>query len=314
MKTYNYILGSGLVALLCRKILGDTWRIVPLGPSKFYSTNVPAFGDDFLVYDEVVSDIVKEWNLSVVPLMYKRPFSVGGQLMYAQTFITDYLARMGLEDNPHTRQSLKTDVMVYPFSCLQLWKRLVAEYLGEIRQFFADHKAKGISRISDNKMWFGSDNGVEIPIEYNQIISTVPNHLLSKFLNIRDPNKYGDLYFYFVNSSQIDIDNADQVLVCDDVIPFHRCTKIKNNHLIEVLDIYHEHPQQVFAPIFGNNFDILKTGYIEKGYPYPGQVNSTILKANNIEVIGSLAQCDPLMDMSSCIKRIANLVNKNVIK
>ena len=310
MKTYNYIIGSGLVALLCRKILGDSWRIVPLGPSKFYSGNVPALGDDFIVYDEVVSGLLREWNLNTIPIMFKRPFSAGGQLLYAQTFISDYLSRMGLPDNPVVRNSLKSDVTVYPFSCLQLWKMLVSEFLVEIRQFFTEHNAKGISKIADGKMFFNSDDGVK-QIEYGKIISTVPNFVLSDLLNIRDDNRYGDLYFYYVNSDQIDIDKADQVLVCDDVIPFHRCTKIKNNHLIEVLDVYHENPMRVFAPTFGNNFDIIKTHYIEKGYPYPGSVNEQFLAANNIEVVGSLAQCDPLMDISSCIKRIVRL-SKNV--
>lgn len=313
MKNYNYILGSGLVALLCRKILGDTWRIVPLGPSKFYSSNVPALGDDFLVYDDIVADLAKEWNLNVVPMMYKRPFSVGGQLMYAQTFIADYLNRMGLPDNPIVRNSLKPDVMVFQFSCLQLWRKLVNEFIGEIKQFFADNEAKGISRIKDGKMWFSTSNGVEKPIEYNKIISTVPNFVLCDLLKVKDPNKYGDLYFYFIESAKIDIDKADQVLICDSVIPFHRCTKIKNRFLIEVLDEYHENPMQVFSAVFGNNFDILKAAYVEKGYPYPGDVNQKFLDTLNIDVVGSLAQCDPLMDMSSCIKRIIRM-SKNVQK
>ena len=311
MKKSNYILGSGLVALLCRKILGDSWKIVPLGPSKFYSTGVPALGDDFLVHDLAVSDILKDFGLDTIPMMYKRPFSMGGQLLYNQAFISSYLSRMGLPDNPLVRGSLKTDFMVYQFSCLQLWKKLVDEFVGEIRQFFANNKSKGISAIKDGVMYFKSQDGGEVPIEYDNIISTVPDHVLCDLLKINCDNRFGDLYFYFIGSSAIDIEKADQVLVCDDVIPFHRCTKIRNNHLIEVLDMYHENPMRVFAPIFGNNHDIIKTSYIEKGYPYPGKVDYEFLKSKNIEVIGSLAQCDPLMDMSSCIKRIVNMANRN---
>ena len=43
----NYILGSGIVGLTARHILGADWQVVPFYKSRFFSSN-PPLDDNFL--------------------------------------------------------------------------------------------------------------------------------------------------------------------------------------------------------------------------------------------------------------------------
>lgn len=309
-KNYNVILGSGLTSLITKKILPD-YKIIPLGPSRFYSQGVPGWGDDFISYDESIIDIVKSWNFNTIPLIYKRPFSISGSLLYSHQFIDQYFDRIGISDYPISREIYKTDLMVFPFSCIQLWDKLLRECISEIKSFYDDHNnAKYISGISDHKI---SLNNGDI-IEYDKMISTVPYNVLCKYLNVQDNNKYSDTYYYFINDGKIDLEGANQTLVCDNTIPFHKCTKISNNkYLLEIIDDYYEDIYNILTPILGGSFEILKAHLVQNGHIYPGTVNKKLMNDNGISCLGSYAECDPLIDIGSVIKKLKNMINRKII-
>lgn len=309
---YNYILGSGLISLICRKILGDKWKIIPLSPSRFYSSGVPAFGDDFIIHDDHVLEAIKNWGLNTSPIFYKRPFSSAGTLLYNNMFADDYFNKIGININDQTRDYYKTDFTVYSFSCLQLWNKLVAEYVNEIKSFYQDHEnAKSIKRINDHKVIL--DNKQEL--EYNKLISTVPSYVLDELMEIQSGGEFKDIYYYFIEDSGVDIEKADQVLICDHKIPFHKCTRIRNNHYIfEVIDKYYDNVYDLFGPIIGTGFDVKDAKLINSAHVLPKRIDDKFFDSHDIFCVGSYAQCDPLMDVSSCIKRIVNLANRAAVK
>lgn len=302
MNTSNYILGSGLVSLLCRKILGDKWKIIPFGPSRFYSTEVPAWGDDFIIYGEKPKQIFDEWNLKTVPLIFNRGFNISGNILYNNSFIQNYFSKIQYEENPLYKDYFKTTFMVFPFSCIQLWTKLIREYITEIKAFY-DNKPK-ISSIKDHKIIL-SNNEI---IEYDNLISTIPYNILCKYMNINYECKNKDIYYYFINDTKTDLEKANQLLICDEIVPFHKCTKISTDkYLIEIIDKYFDNIYETLYSILGHEFDIIKANSIAKAHVVPDIIDNDILKINNITCIGSYAQCDPLMDISSCINRIYKL-------
>lgn len=308
----NLILGSGLTALLCKKILGSSWKIIPIGPSRFYSKGVPAFGDDFIVYDDKINEIIKEWGIkNTSPIFYNRPFSYGGELLYNNMFIENYLDKINLESNKIIIDYFKTKFLVYPFSCLQLHQKLLKENISDITRFHQKHKnAKFIKVIKDHQIVL--DNGTII--EYDNMISTIPYDALCSMLGIQYDNSTSlGTYYYYIEDHSLNLENANQVLVCDYEIPFHKCSAIKKNHyLLECLhydnDIYN-----TLSGILGNGFEILNAHYIKESNVLKGQIHEQFLHSNNIVCIGSYAQCDPLIDIGSTIKRIYNLISKKKI-
>lgn len=306
------ILGSGLVALICRKILGSDWKIIPIGPSRFYAQGVPALGDDFVIYDDSTADLVRSWNVSNqnIPILYKRPLSISGELLYNNTFIEGYLEKIGVEPTTQAIDYYKSDFTVFPFSCVQLHKKLLAEFIDEIRGFYPQHKgAKKIAAINDHEIII--DNGDRI--EYDQMISTIPYEALAQMLNIPAPKCYADSFFYLIRDDNIDLEGADQALVEDLTIPFHKCTKInKNTYLLESLE-YHEDIYNALNPVLGSAFDILDAKIVKNCHVVNGPINIPVLEQNGIICVGSHAQCDHMIDIGSVIKRVLNLLKRRSV-
>lgn len=313
-KSKKYILGSGLISLACRKILGPDWNIIPLGPSRFFTEQI-TWGDNYLNYDNIVADLIKGWPFDMVPTFYKRPFSYGGQLIYNSTFIENFLNKSGIDVNPVSLQYFKTDFTAFNFSTSALWKYLVTQNLDNIKSFYSQHQnVKGIESIKNNTIQFKTVDGQNINLEYDQLISTIPYNPLAEMLGL--PNRVENIpcYYYVISDNKIDIEKANQVLVCDNVIPFNKCTKIKRgSYLIEVYNEYYEKPFDVFKAVFGDSFEILKSHFIADAIPKFYKIDEKYFSDNNIILIGSNAQCDPLMDVASCLKRVGKLVNKQKI-
>lgn len=310
----KYILGSGLVALLCRKILGEDWQIIPIGPSRFYSSGVPAFADDFVVYNDQVKELIKDWPLNQNILFYKRPFSYSGQLLYNDVFVGDYLNKLGIDNNLLTKTLLQTNFTVFGFSNLQLWNYLVKLYISEIRSFLSNNYEKILS-IGNHKIVIKLKNEGHKVIEYDQIISTVPFNSLCEMFGVHCSVQFQHTYQYYLKDSVINLEKADQVLLCDADIPFHKCTRVKNGYyLFETVGQYIEDHYNLFRLMLGDSFEIESANIVNNGYANNKiDDNDKILIDNNIICIGSLAQCDYFMDISSCINRIGNLINKDKI-
>ena len=75
----NAILGSGLIGMLARDILGDGWTLIPVGRSRFYSFQ-PALADNYIAIDETINEYMKRFTF--LPLIHKTAFSLGGELTY----------------------------------------------------------------------------------------------------------------------------------------------------------------------------------------------------------------------------------------
>jgi hypothetical protein len=312
-RSKKYILGSGLVALACRKILGDDWNIIPLGPSRFYTDKI-SWGDNYIVYDNIIADLVKDWPFDKIPMFYKRPFSFGGQLLYSSTFVDSFLEKSNIEINPVSRQYFKTDFTAFNFSTSTLWKYLVKHNLNNIKSYYSEHQSvKGIEFIKDNCIWLKTDTG-HTTLEYDQLISTIPFNPLADMVGISNRSESVPCYYYVIKDEKIDLEKANQVLVCDSVIPFNKCTRIKNGiYLVEVYKDYYDNPYNIFKTVFSNSFDILDTHFINDAIPVLYEYDKKFFEDKNIVLIGSNAQCDPLMDIGSCLKRIGKLINKQKI-
>jgi len=306
------IIGSGLTSLICRKILGNNWEIIPFSPSRFYSRGVPALGDDFVVYDTSVLEIIKDWGLNTSPLFYKRPYSISGSLLYNDSFADRYFNKIGIDSNPLTLDYYKTNFTVFGFSCIQMWNLLVREFISEIKMFQSKYpNAKTIKRINDHTITLNSGE----VIEYESAVSTVPYHALCQWSGLPFNGMMDNTYQYFIYDKNIDLESANQALVCDEEIPFHKCTKIsKNRYLFEIIGNYYENIYEELGRIIGYEFEIISGSMVENGHIFSSKMDKQYLEHNDITCIGSYAQCDPLIDIGSAIKRTHNLLKRNRIE
>ena len=171
--------------------------------------------------------------------------------------------------------------------------------------------AKTVKHIANHEIILDSDE----VIEYENIISTIPYYALTEMLKIPNTGKFTDSYYYYVQDDSIDIESANQVLICDPEVAFHKCTKLsRNKYVFEIIDNYVEDIQVELSRVIGSGFEILSGAMVEHGHIHKSPIADTYLEEQNITCIGSYAQCDPLIDIGSVIKRTHNLLKSQKVK
>jgi hypothetical protein len=309
----KFIIGSGLTAFIARHVLGPEWQILPFGPSRFYSTGVPAYGDDFIISDKTVMGFMNDLGLNTSPIFFNRPINVAGNLLSNDIYISQYLEKVGIPVDKLTLDYYKTDFTVYGTSCLQLWNKLCGMYKNEVVEFMNGHpNSSGVSKISENEITVSDKDGTNFHLEYTDIISTIPYNVLADMCGLQDTSGFKDVYYYYVQSNSIDIGKADQVLISDQEIPFHKCTRIRNNKfLFEIIGEYIEDIYPIMGLMLGRDFDIDHAHVINNAFVNKSVIDNSKLDELNITCIGSYAECDPLMDVSSSVKKLIRLSDQS---
>lgn len=308
----HYIIGSGLVGMAARWILGDKWQFIPQGRSRYFSFD-PALADDFITVDKAI-DPLMEKTTGLSPAMYKRAFSVGGQLICAEneSTIEPYLYKVYGDNKHHLADKLvKTSFFIYDVSAKQFHDGLQGQYLDEIKK----SKSKVVSIDIENRVIEVETDGEKTKRDYETIINTAPLDALlswSKQQNYSLDSK--TVCFYYITTGSIDLEGANQALVCDSEIDFFKVTSIgQNSYLFWSMDEI-EDPHKYFGSIIGYDLDILEVFRIEKAMPLGSPPDLTELEENGIYCVGSNAQWDDFMDVSSCLNRLLKLRNSLGVK
>ncbi len=300
----KYILGSGLTGLAARHILGDGWKLIPFGRSRFYSTR-PVLGDDFIVRSDEMDRLLSE--LEFIPRTYQftRAFSIAGQLVFSeQSFAKNvYLNKVfGDDAHPVAGSLTKMELPVYYTPTVELYLALLARYVDEIRESVRMH-GKVVS-ISDHLI-----KTEKSALTFDKIISTIPLDALLAYTGKTLDLPARDVWYYHIKSSAVNLEGAREALVADNILDFFKATKVGPQEYLfhslrEIVT-----PGPYFAAVLGNNFEILNHTNIAKAIPIGTPPNLSDLEAAGVYPVGDHGQWDHYMDISSCVNRLRKISN-----
>lgn len=292
----KYILGSGLVGLIARDILGEEWKIIPQNVSRYYSYPV-ALADDF-----ITTSNRGDYNFILTPdkKVLRRAFSFGGQMIFAPLqWVSDaYTDRVYDKSIPAFLSVVEMEAMVSKTSCHELYGQLLEKYMDEITA--ANEKYGKLASISKNEIKTEKET-----LEYDRILSTIPLYALGDLMGVEHDLPSKDVWVYHIKTNELDFEGADQVLVVDTESAFYKVNKVgPNDYIFFCLDEV-KTPMEYFGLFTKNNLLVMNRVFCENFIPIGTPPDLSQLKDEyNIQCIGSHAQHDTLADIGTCILRI----------
>ena len=305
----NLLLGSGIIGNIARAIFNKDFYWVPFKRSRYYSFDVP-FADNFLIYDQKVSDFFTPFKIDVTPVFFKCPISYQGQLMFQEfpIVLDPYLSKVYGEQIPSVATKLlKSTFSVYQITAQALYHRLEHSHEEEIQTNIRQDGE--LIKIDLSKKEAVFKNGTR---PFDKIISTIPLDALHSLCSLPFERKARSVCYYYIISEKVDLEGATQALVADSDINFFKvCMLRPNNYIFWTLDAV-ENPLQYFGKFLTYRMDIVEAKRIENVIPLGDPPSLKHLEEKGIYCVGSNAQYDDFMDISSCVIRMMKLSKFNV--
>lgn len=292
------ILGSGIVGLLAKEILGDEWLIIPFSRSRFYSFR-PALADNFIIRDDRIDDLIGHFG-GKISFIYKTLYSVGGSLLPPDDCLINAWLNKTFGQNVPSQAlpciKSRGDYFIYDIRVNRLYQELQNKY----GQCLIDNSRRGaISEVGNHYLIWGGQR-----IDFDHMISTIQ---LSKLFELTKlpHNKLStsQIWYYHVETNNLNFEGANQALVVDDSIDFFKVSNIaKNRYLFYLLrDIPIPGP---YFMQFMQQFDLIDGTTIAEAIPTGNKPDLTQLDKLGIECIGSMAEHDYFMDLGSCLVKL----------
>lgn len=297
----KFILGSGLVGIIAKEILGNDWEIIPQGRSRYYSFD-PALADNYIVSTDSVRQII---NIGSEIKPFRRAFSLGGSLLWdSHDWILEmYSQKLYGQSNSIFKKVFRTSIETFGLKGNDLYKILMNKHIQEIKK--SNAKYGQVIEIRDGHIITTTGK-----FPYTKILSTIPLDALCKFLKVQMELKARDIWVYKIETDQLDFEGANEVLVLDQIFDFYKCIKLSQFEyqffcLNEV-----KTPLEYFGAFTNNrlNFHSLDATRVASAIPMTDMPPDLAwLKDYNIECMGSNALWDDMVDISTCILRILKM-------
>jgi hypothetical protein len=295
------IFGSGIIGLIAKCILGPDWTVIPFYKSRFFSFN-PALDDNFIVRDERIDEVI--YDVAGIESrklhLYQRAWSISGEVSkgYKGELYYPWAYKLFGADPPsHVEPYFKSQmvVSVYDLRANQLYSNLLNAYSKDL----VSEAAKGtVTEIGDH---YFVRNGKRY--DFDAAINTIPLDKLLDLMSVKHALKSKALHYLHVQSNELDFEGANQLLVVDREIGFYKVTNVAPNRYL-----FYCHEDIVnpgtYLMSFMKSFDILDGTSIDGVIPLGSLPNLDDLDKKGIHCIGSSAQWDWCMDISSCMIRL----------
>lgn len=296
----NVILGSGIVGLLAKAILGPSWKIIPFYRSRFFSFN-PALDDNFIIRDEridqFINDVAKEINIPVH--IYQRVWSVSGELIkqFDKNLCHSWMYKLFGSDIPSQSGVYfdKLNLYIYGLRINQLYETLLANNIEELKTESAEGM---VTEIGDHYL---VRNGKRL--DFDNAISTIPLDALFNLVGAQNRLRAKTIHYLHIKTDDLDFEGANQVLVTDQVFDFFKVTNIAPGRFL--FYCHNDLPNPgLYLMQFMQNFDILDGTSVENAIPLGQIPKLEQLEKLGLYCVGSSAQWDWCMDVGSCILRL----------
>lgn len=306
----KYILGSGIVAMLARDILGPDWTIIPFYKSRFFSFN-PSLDDNFIIYNKEVDCFVSDKIGRIQRFPYNRAYSIKGLLYdkHDDGICTDLGTNIfGINSpshfNAYMRHNLNFDV--YDIRVNELYDRYLEKFKPDISKGMAHGK---LQKIVNKTLVF--EDGKRL--DYDNIVSTIPLNTLMDYCGVGHGLKSKAGHFMHVFTEHLDFEGHNQVLVADSMFSFYKVSNIAKDRYLFYFREEVTNPGQYFMS-FLKDFDILDGTSINDYIVYGDMPRLDILENMNIMCVGSYAQWDWCMDVGSCILRLIKYSQRDLVE
>lgn len=292
------ILGSGIVGLLAKEILGDQWLVIPFSRSRFYSFR-PALADNFIIRDERIDDLIAHFG-GKPSFIYKTFYSLGGSLLPPDDcLINVWLAKVfGAEVPPQAAPCIKSrgDFFIYDIKINQLYQQLQQKHLPDLNT----NSAKGpITEIGDHYIIWDNKK-----IDFNHMISTIKLSSLYELTRLpHNELSISQVWYYHLETKDLNFEGANQTLVADDIFDFFKVSNIAANRYL----FYFLRDIPIPGPYFMQfmqQFDLIDGTTIRDAIPRGPKPDLARLEKLGIECIGAMAEHDYFMDLGSCLVKL----------
>lgn len=302
----NIILGSGLIGLLARHILGPSYRIMPFYKSRFYSYN-PSLDDNFLVRDARTDAFVEGLQGGKLgPVyMYNKAWSIRGSLsnQYDKELCYSWMSKIfgpAIPAQSMAYYASQMNVFVYDIRLNHLYQKMIDLYGSEIQEGL---KAGIVTEIGDHHVTTGGKK-----VEFENAVNTIPLNALYKLMGYRSDLKSRTIHYLHIETDDLDFEGANQVLVVDPMFDFYKVTNLAPKRYLIYCHRELVNPG-VYLMQFIKQFEIIDGTSIAEAIPCGEVPNLSHLEKKGITCVGSNAQWDWCMDASSCIIRLLKIAN-----
>lgn len=302
----NVILGSGIVGLLAKAILGDSWKVIPFYKSRFFSFN-PALDDNFIISDDEIDPFVKQlMGKMPAKFNYNKAWSIQGQLYPAfdEGICGDWLANIFGQQVPAHAVAYHKDRMtfnVYDIRLNEIYKSLVSQYMPTLTE---EAKKGKVTKISDHKIFREND-----VVEYDQIVSTIPLNTLCGLMDYNAKLESKPIHYIHLATKDLDFEGYNQVMVADAAFGFYKAANIAPGRFLVYCQEEIPDPGAYFMA-FMKSFDIIDGTSIDNAIPLGDIPKLDAIEKQDIFCVGSYAQWDWCADVGSNIKRLVRFANR----
>ncbi len=307
----NVIFGSGVVGLLAKLVLGPNWKLVPFAKSRFFSFN-PPLDDNFIIRNVETDNFVKEITSTigdVVSYKYSKAWSVRGQIYnkYDHGICDDWLNKVFGNDVPsqsHAYMKSQMSFDVYDIRVNSLYFSLVNSFKNEL----VEESKNKVTEIGPHYYISGG-----VRYEFDKAVSTIPLDALLKLMNIEGELISKPTYYLHIETTDLDFEGNNQLLVSDQMFDFYKVSNIARNRYL----LYFNRDAANYGSYlmqFIKKFDILDGTCVKDAIPVGLVPNLKNIEENaGIFCVGSYAQWDWCMDIGSCILRLLRYANRGNI-
>lgn len=296
----NYILGSGIVALLAKHILPGDWTIVKYGKSRFYSFN-PPLDDGLLVKDPRLDDYYNQFCNSSIPIFVNRGISYYGQIVnFTDEVIEVWLDKVYGNDHPrHARMYWKTHMSLstYDISAGRLYNILLNKYRSNIEE---GGKIGKITSISDHYFMCGDKR-----YDFEKLVSTIPFDALSNILEASNKPSisYKNSQIINLQTDVLDFEGKSQLLVADHNIPFYKVDKLLNGSYIFYFNGEVPNPALALMSTI-KKFNIINGTMVPNYITMGGPIESDQFKKLGVYLVGGYSLCDSMIDINCSLLKL----------
>lgn len=295
------ILGSGIVGLMARHILGDDWTVIPFGKSRFYSF-VPPLDDNFIIHDPQLDPLMSELGYRTTPVWLQRAFSIAGELVRTDPggiLALDWLHKLFGSNYPaHAPSYLASRMGFFVYNQVRttdLYGTLTQRY----RPALLAEQAKGVpQKIGDH---FIIRNGVKT--EFERVVSTIPLTHLVDLMGGTHTLKSKTSHHIHMQTGSLNFEGASQVLVVDHGLAFYKATILAPDRYSFCLHQDVSNPGAYFMPII-KDYELLEGTQIADSILLGNMPSLDFLDGSDIFPVGSYAQHDWCADVGSNFLRL----------
>lgn len=301
------ILGSGVVGLAARLILGDEWTVIPFGRSRFYSFK-PPLDDNWVSHDGRLDQFMIDLGLPITPVWMSRAYSLGGELMREDKngeLALAWLSKVFGNDYPeHAPAYLATRTGFFVYDQVRanaIYLALQAKYQQEL----VAEAAKGaLTEVGDHYIVSGG-----VRKDFDKCVSTIPLNVLLRLMGQSGRVRHKPSYCIHMITPDLDFEGCTQVMVVDRMFSFYKSTILSKNRYL-----FHCHedipnPGSYFMPIL-RDFDLVDGAVIHDAIPIGPMPDLSDLEAHDVFSVGAYAQHDFCSDLGSNFLRLIKYADR----